>query len=321
MEITYVDAIRMALREEMIRDETVFLMGEDIADIGGIFKATTGLLEEFGEERVRNTPISEGAFTGAGVGAAVMGMKPVIEIQFADILVLSADHLIQSAAKVHYIYAGQANCPIVVRAPQGIGLGFGMHHSQSVESWFLNIPGLKVVFPATPEEARGLLKSAIRDPDPVLFLEHKRLYSTEGTITEDPEFRIPLGEASVSREGSDVTVIATGLMHKYSLDVAEELSEKGTELEVVNPRTLRILDEETMLNSVKKTGKAVIVHEAPKFGGFGGELAAIIAEKAIGHLDAPIIRVAGKEIPVPFASEDLSAPTREEIKMAIEQII
>lgn len=295
-------------------------MGEDIAEIGGVFKATEGMLKEFGSERVRDTPISEAAITGAGVGAAVMGMRPVVEIPFADILAIAMDHIVQSAAKVSYIYAGKASCPLVIRAPQGIGLGFGMHHSQSVESWFLNVPGLKIVLPSTPSDAKGLLKAAIRDEDPVLFLEHKRLYSLSGEVPDVDDHVIPLGLAEVKKEGTDVTVVATGLMLQYVMDAAASLLPEGIDVEVVDPRTLRPLDKNTILDSVRKTGKVVIVHEAPKFGGFGGEIAAIIAEEALGDLDGPVLRVAGKEIPVPFASEDLIAPTKEEIMEAIRSL-
>jgi acetoin:2,6-dichlorophenolindophenol oxidoreductase subunit beta len=319
--MTYAEAIRKAMAEEMRKDKKVFLMGEDVAQMGGLFKASEGLLAEFGPDRVRDTPISEAAITGAGVGAAVMGMRPIVEIQFADILVIAMDHIVQSAAKAHYIYAGKASCPLVIRAPQGIGLGFGMHHSQCVESWFMNVPGLKIVFPATPADAKGLLKAAIRDNDPVLFLEHKRLYSTSGEVSENEDQLIPLGQADVKREGTDLTVIATGMMLHYSLEVADDLADEGVSVEVVDPRTLRPLDTETILASVRKTGKVLIIHEAPKFGGFGGEVAAVIAEEAIGDLDGPVLRLAGREIPVPFASEDLVAPTREEIKAAILSLL
>lgn len=314
---TYVKALNEAYAEAMRSDPNVFTFGEDVEM--GVFGVTTGLVEEFGPNRVRNTPISEAALAGMGVGAAIMGTRPIVEIQFADILAISMDHLVQSAAKIRYLSAGKACCPLVVRAPMGIGLNLGMHHSQCVEAWFMNVPGLKIVCPSTPYDAKGLLHSAIESNDPVLFLEHKRLYGTEEEVPDAP-YTIPLGKGDIKRGGTDVTIVATSMMVSRSIKAAEILADEGIEAEIVDPRTIKPLDKDIILNSVKKTGRLVTVHESPKFGGFGGEVAAMVAEEAMDYLQSSIIRVGGREIPVPFGTEEAAVPQVQDIVMAAEKI-
>jgi len=314
---TYAKAVNEALAHALREDPDVFLMGEDI-DVG-LFQVTSGLVEEFGHNRVRQTPISEAALTGAAVGAAVMGTRPVLEIEFADILVIAFDHVVQSAAKMRYIYAGKNCCPLVVRAPQGIGMGFGMHHSQCVESWFANVPGLKIVAPSTPYDAKGLLYASIRSDDPVLFLEHKKLYWTEGEVPDEC-YSIPLGKGDVKREGKDVTVIALGMMVPRALEAAEKVASSGISTEVIDPRTIRPLDKKIILDSIAKTGRAIIVHEAAKFGGIGGEIASTIAEDGFYSLKKPILRLGGREIPIPFGIEEAAVVQTEEIEAALRGI-
>lgn len=315
---TYAQALNEAYIEAMRKNEDVFTFGEDIQL--GAFQVTKGLLEEFGPSRVRNTPISEAALTGVGVGAAVMGMRPVVEIQFADVLAISMDHIVNSAAKIRYLSAGKASCPLVIRAPMGIGLNLGMHHSQCVESWFTNVPGLTIVCPSTPYDAKGLLFAAIESNDPVVFLEHKKLYGMEGEVP-DESYTLLLGKGDIKKEGDAATIVATSMMVKVTLEAADKLAEEGIEVEVVDPRTIKPLDKELIINSVKKTGKVVIVHESAKFGGIGGEIAAILAEEAIDYLKNPIIRVAGKEMPVPFGLEECIAPQVEDIVNVVKRII
>ena len=299
-EISVVRALRDALREEMLRDERVFLIGEDIGTYGGAFRATRGLLAEFGELRVIDTPISESAIAAAAVGAAVMGMKPVAEIMFQDFLTLALDQILNCAAKLRYLHNGQATVPMVLRAPFGAGLHAGAHHSQSIEAMFCHIPGVKVVCPSTPHDAKGLLKAAIRDPNPVLFFEHKLAYGIRGQVP-DEDYIVPLGKADIKRGGNDITVVAWGFMVHKTLKAAEDLAGKGIELEVVDLRTLVPLDTETIVNSIKKTGRLIVVHEACKTAGFGGEIAAIAAKEAFDYLDAPIERVTAPDTPVPFS--------------------
>lgn len=315
--ISYAKAINEAYIELMNKYESVFTYGEDIQL--GVFGTTTGLVDIFGPKRVRNTPISEAALAGVGVGAAVMGMRPIVEIQFADVLAISFDHIVNSAAKIRYMSAGIASCPLVIRAPMGIGLSLGMHHSQCVESWFTNVPGLKIVCPSNPYDAKGLLISSVEANDPILFLEHKRLYAVEGEVP-DGYYKVPLGKGEIKREGNDVTLVATSLEVGRALEAAEMLSKEGIEVEVIDPRTIRPLDKDIILNSVKKTGRAIIVHEAPKFGGFGGEVAAIIAEEALDYLLGPVMRLAGKEIPVPFGVEEYIPPSTDMIFESIKKM-
>jgi pyruvate dehydrogenase E1 component beta subunit len=299
-EITYLEAIREAMTQEMERDERVFIIGEDIGAYGGAFGATFGMLEQFGPERILDTPITELALTGAATGAALVGMRPIAEIMFMDFITLASEQLVNQAAKLRFMFGGRATVPMVLRTPSGSGTGAAEQHSQSLEAWFVHIPGLKVVQPTSAYDAKGLLLAAIRDDNPVLFVEHKLLYKTKGDVPEEP-YTIPLGVADVKRSGRDLTIIATGVMVPRSLEAAALLAEEGIEIEVVDPRTLRPLDTETIIKSVIKTGKVLIVHEAVKTGGFGGELAGVIAEsEAFGYLDAPIVRLAGQEIPIPY---------------------
>lgn len=321
-EITYRDALREALREEMLRSKDVFVMGEDVGVFGGIFGVTSGLLSEFGEDRVRDTPISEAAIAGVAVGAAMMGMRPVAEIMFIDFSTIAMDQIVNQAAKWHYMSGGKLRVPLVVRTVIGKGRRAGAQHSQSLEVWFAHIPGLKVVMPSNPYDAKGLLKSAIRDDNPVIFIEHVLLYNEKGFIPEE-EYLVPLGKADIKRSGKDVTVIATSLMVKRALDAAKILEKEGIDIEVIDPRTLRPLDSETILESVKKTGRVLIVHEACVFCGFGAEVAAQISEKAFYYLDAPIVRLGGWDIPIPFSPvlEDVVVPRVEDIVKAVKGLI
>lgn len=299
-EITYVEAIREALRQKMKEDETVFLIGEDIGLYGGAFGATAGLIEEFGEDRVIDTPISEAGIAGACIGAALTGFRPIGEIQFMDFVTLSMEQLVLQAAKICFMFGGKASVPFVLRMPGGAGTGAAAQHSESLENWFVHIPGLKVVMPATPYDAKGLLIASIEDNNPVIFIEHKLLYKTKGIVPEDI-YRVPLGKSHVVRQGRDVTIVATSVMVQRALEAAKELAREGIEAEIIDPRTLRPLDDEPILESVVKTGKVLIVHEAVKMAGFGGEIAARIAEStAFDYLEAPICRLGGLDIPIPY---------------------
>ena len=290
------------MREEMARDERVFVMGEDIGARGGVFLATDGLIDEFGEDRVIDTPLAESSIAGIAMGAAMSGMRPIAEIQFADFIWTTFSQIVGEAARLRYGTNGSMGAPMVVRSPYGGGVRGGLYHSQSVEAFFAHTPGLKVVTPATPYDAKGLLKSAVRDDDPVIFLEHKRTYRlVRGEVPED-EYTLPIGEADVKLEGDDMTVITYGLMVHHCLEAAGSLAQEGVSVEVVDLRTLRPLDEETILGSVRKTGKALIVHEDNRAIGVGGEVAAIISEHAFEHLDGPVRRLAGPEVPaMPFS--------------------
>jgi pyruvate dehydrogenase E1 component beta subunit len=296
----YAQAIRDVLAEEMRLDETVFIMGEDIAEQGGIFGCTKDLLQEFGQERVRNTPISEAAFIGAGIGAGLTGMRPVVELMYMDFVYVSMDQILNQAAKIRYMYGGEVTLPLVIRGQQGIGRGNAGTHSQSVEAFFMHIPGLKVVMPSTPRDAAGLLRTAIRDDNPVIFFEHKALYSTRGEVPEDREFTIPFGLADIKKPGNDVTIIATSLMVSRALAAAEKLADSGIDAEVIDLRTLVPLDEDTIINSVFKTGRALVVHEAHKTAGIGAEISSLIMEKAFKYLDAPVLRLGAKQCTLPF---------------------
>ncbi len=299
-EITYLEAVREAMTQEMERDETVFLIGEDVGKYGGAFQVSYGMLEQFGPDRILDTPITELGIAGAATGAALIGMRPIAEIMFMDFTTLASEQLVNQAAKLRFMFGGNAMVPMVLRTPAGSGTGAASHHSQSLENWFVHVPGLKVVMPSTPYDVKGLLIASIRDNNPVVFVEHKLLYKTKGPVPEEP-YAIPLGSAEVKREGRDLTIVATSIMVKRSLEAAEQLAEEGIEVEVVDPRTLKPLDTEPIVQSVSKTGRVLIVHEAAKTGGFGGELAAIIAEsEAFGYLDAPIVRLAGRDMPIPY---------------------
>jgi pyruvate/2-oxoglutarate/acetoin dehydrogenase E1 component len=298
--LSYREAIKEALREEMRRDPDVFLLGEDIAEFGGSYKVTEGLLAEFGPERVRNTPISEAVIVGAALGSALTGLRPVAEIMYIDFMGLAMDQLVNQAAKVKYMFGGKARVPMVVRTQGGGGRSSGAQHAQSLEAWFVHVPGLKVVMPSTPADAKGLLKSAIRDDNPVVFIEHKLLYPMEGEVP-DGDVAIPLGVADVKRPGRDVTIVATSRMVHVALAAADRLAPDGIEAEVVDPRTLAPLDEETILASVRHTNRLVIVQEAAPRCSVASEIAAVVSERAFDDLDAPIVRVTALPTPMPFA--------------------
>jgi 2-oxoisovalerate dehydrogenase E1 component beta subunit len=302
-EITLVEAVRQAMDEELANDENVFIFGEDVGVRGGVFRATQGLFEKYGAERVIDSPLAELTIVGVGIGAALYGKRPICEIQFADFIFPAFNQIISEAAKMYYRSNGEWSVPMVIRAPYGGGIGGGLYHSQSVESFFAQVPGLKVVIPSTPYDAKGLLKSAVRDPDPVMFFEPKKGYRLiKGEVPEDEEILVPIGPAKVTREGQDLTVFAYGMMHHYTLEAAETVAKEGIDVEVVDLRTLYPIDRETILKSVKKTSKALIVHEDNLTGGYGAEVAATIAEWGFMNLDAPVRRLAGPDVPaVPFS--------------------
>jgi pyruvate/2-oxoglutarate/acetoin dehydrogenase E1 component len=301
-EITYAEAVREALADLMDADERVFLMGEDIGVYGGAFGVTTGLLERFGRERVRDTPISEIAIVGAGVGAALCGLRPVVELQFSDFVTCAMDQIVNQAAKIHFMLGGAAQVPLVIRAPAGSGTGAAAQHSQSLEAWFAHVPGLKVVMPATPADAMGLLRAAVADPNPVIVLEHKLLYKERGPVP--PGHHVPLGKAAVRRRGADLTIVATSVMVGRSLAAADALAAEGIEVTVVDPRTITPLDEATILSEVAATGKAMLVQEGVRTGGYMAEIAARLAESDAFHaLKAPVVRLCGLDVPMPYAPE------------------
>ncbi|MDR1389739.1 MAG: alpha-ketoacid dehydrogenase subunit beta [Treponema sp.] len=325
-EITYADALREAMCEEMRKDERIILLGEDVGVYGGAFGVSRGMFEEFGETRVKDTPISELVITGCAVGAAMTGLLPIVEIMFSDFITLAMEQLINQGAKNRFQFGGQGSVPMVLRAPAGSGTGAAEQHSQSPEAWVCNIPGLKVVIPSTPHDAKGLLKSAIYDPNPVVFLEQKLLYRTKGPVPEPGEdFVVPLGRADIKRLGADMTIITYGRMVPRCLKVAEEFAAgKGVDIEVVDVRTLVPLDRETLINSVKKTGRALVVYEAPQTGGFGGELVSVLADSdAFFYLDAPLKRLGGLDVPIPYNPhlEAQVVPTEEKISAAIESLL
>lgn len=354
---SYAQAIKDVTAEEMRRDKRVFVMGEDIEILGGIFGCTRGLNDEFnkefyahtkypagpanlnldqlnefydscdyanysGEYRVRNTPISEAGFIGAGIGAAAAGMRPICELMYMDFALCGMDQLLNQAAKIRYIFGGKAKLPLVIRGQQGVGRGNAATHSQSLETMLSHIPGLKVAMPSTPADAAGLLRAAIRDDNPTVVIEHKALYIKKAEVPDDPDFIVPFGKASVRREGKDCTVIATHLYVDKALHAAEELAKEGIDVEVIDPRTIVPLDEETILKSVKKTGRAVIVHEAHQFLGIGAEISAVISEKAFNYLDAPILRLGSKSCPLPFnrGLEAAVVPQEEDMVRAIRKV-
>jgi pyruvate dehydrogenase E1 component beta subunit len=317
-ELTYREAVRDALATAMREDEDVFIMGEDIAEMGGSMGVTQGLLAEFGPERIRNTPISEMALAGAAIGAALQGMRPIAEIMYEDFLTLASEQIVNQAAKIRYMSGGQLSVPVVFRTQGGAGWSPGAQHAQQLEAWFVHIPGLKVVFASTPEDVRGLLWSAIYDDNPVVFFEHRTLYGIKGEVPEKIE-PIPIGKARVHREGEDVTVVATGRLLHESLKAADEAESQGVSVEVVDPRTLQPLDNETIVGSVKKTNRAVVAHEAVTRMGFGAEVAAVLQYEAFDWLDAPIERVGAKFAPLPFAPvmEQFVVPHAEDVLQAI----
>lgn len=321
-EIYFNQALREALSEEMTRDERIFVMGEDIGLYGGVFKVTEGLLVSYGPKRVRETPISEGGFVGAAVGAAMTGYRPVVELMFMDFAYVAGDSIFNQAAKMRSMSGGRVTVPLVIRTQQGGGRGNGAQHSQSLEAMFAHIPGIKVVIPSTPYDAKGLLKTAIRDDNPVVFIEHKLLYATRGPVPED-DYTIPLGVADVKRQGSDVTIVSYSRTMLLALAAAERLAQEGIEAEVIDLRSLVPLDRETVLQSVRKTGRLVVAHEAHRFCGVGAEIAAMVYEEAGEYLRAPVVRVAAKDVPIPVAPslEQAVLPQEQDIVAAVQQVV
>jgi len=321
-ELSYAEALREAMAQAMAADERVFLMGEDIGVYGGAFGVTQGLIERFGPERVRDTPISENTIVGAGVGAALTGMRPIVEMQFMDFVTLAMEQTVLQAAKVRYMFGGKARVPLVLRLPGGSGTGAAAQHSESLEAWFVHVPGLKVVAPATPYDAKGLLLAALADDNPVIFVEHKLLYRTRGPVPEEP-YLVSLGKAAVRRPGRHLTIVAYSIAVLRALEAAERLAAEGIEAEVIDLRTLKPYDAETVIASVKKTGKLLIVHEAPLLGGFGGELAAAVAQsEAFAYLEAPIVRLGGADVPIPYHPrlERAAVPQVEDIVEAARRL-
>ena len=319
--MTYREALNMALREEMRRDPNVFVIGEEVGLYEGAYKVTQGLLKEFGPQRIVDTPICESGFTGVGIGAAMAGLRPVVEMMTFNFALLALDQIVNSAAKMYYMSGGQFSVPIVIRGPGGPAAQLAAQHSQSMETYFYHVPGLKVVRPTTPADAKGLLKSSIRDDNPVIFIEAETLYNLKGEVPEDPDFLIPLGQAIVRREGTDVTVIAyMGMMYR-AMEAAEELSKEGISVEVVDPRTLRPMDTETIISSVRKTHRVVVVEAGAGFAGMGSEIGAFVTEQAFDDLDAPVERVTGANAPMPYARnlERLKTPTKDKIVAAIRR--
>ncbi|MBI2877847.1 MAG: alpha-ketoacid dehydrogenase subunit beta [Candidatus Tectomicrobia bacterium] len=320
--ISFRDALREAMREEMLRDESVFVAGEDVEIMGGAFGVTKGLVEQFGKKRVRNTPISEVAIIGCAVGAAATGLRPVVEIMIMDFITVCMDQIVNQAAKMRYMFGGKIRLPLVIRTASGAGFASAAQHSQSLEAWFTHVPGIKVVMPATPYDAKGLLKSAIRDDNPVLFIEPKGLYRFRQEVTEE-DYTLPLGKAEVKREGRDVTVVTYGQMVHTALAAAQRLESERIGLEVIDLRSLSPLDKGAILSSVEKTGRLIVLHEACKTGGFGAEVAALVAEEGFDLLDAPIRRVAAPDIPVPYTTplERFYIPDEKDLIAAVREIV
>jgi pyruvate dehydrogenase E1 component beta subunit len=320
--ITMREALNQALREEMLRDDDVFLMGEEVAAYQGAYKVTKGLLDELGPKRVIDTPITELGFAGLGVGAAMVGLRPIVEFMTFNFSILATDQIINSAAKMLYMSGGQFKIPIVFRGPGGSAFQVSSQHSQALESWFAYFPGLKVVMPSTPADAKGLLKSAIRDDDPVIFIEQERMYGHKGEVSDDPDFTIPLGVADIKREGTDATIVARSLMVPVALKAAEVLQQQGVSCEVIDPRTIRPLDIETIIQSVKKTNRVVVAEESHPFCGVAAEISTEITERAFDYLDAPVKRVSGADVPMPYAKnlEDLAVPSVDQIVAAVREV-
>lgn len=320
--ITMREALNQALREEMLRDQSVFLMGEEVAEYQGAYKVTKGLLEELGPKRVIDTPITELGFAGLGVGAAMAGLRPIIEFMTFNFSILATDQIINSAAKMLYMSGGQFKIPIVFRGPGGSAFQVSSQHSQALESWFAYFPGLKVVMPSTPADAKGLLKTSIRDDDPVIFIEQERMYGSKGEVPVDPEFTIPLGVADVKREGTDATIVARSLMVPIALKAAEQLEKQGISCEVIDPRTIRPLDIVTIVESVKKTNRVVVAEESHPFCGVAAEISTEIMERAFDYLDAPVKRVSGVDVPMPYAKnlEELAIPDVEQLVAAVREV-
>jgi pyruvate/2-oxoglutarate/acetoin dehydrogenase E1 component len=321
--ITYSQAIYETLREAMERDPNVILIGEDVGAFGGVWGVSGDLVKLFGEDRVRDTPISEAAIVGAGLGAAMMGMRPIVEIMFGDFMPVAGDQLVNQVAKARYMSGGKANIPLTIRVTTGAPGSSAAQHSQSPEGWYMNVPGFKIAVPATPADAKGLLRTALRGEDPVLFFEHKMLYATKGDVPEDPDFAVPFGQAAVQRAGKDVTIVAIGGMLPKALEAAERLAAQGIQAEVIDPRTLVPLDKATILASVRKTSRVIIAYEAHKRLGPGAEIAAMIAEEGIGYLDGPIVRVAARNVPLPYSPEleNFVLPSVQDIVHQAEKLV
>ena len=322
--ITYRDALREAIREEMLRDERIFILGEDIAGYGGTYAVSKGLFEEFGEKRVRDTPLAEEVITGAAIGAALGGLRPILELMTINFSLLASDLLVNSAAKFHYMFGGQPQIPVVVRMPGGGGAQRGAQHSQMFESWYAHIPGLKVVMPATPYDAKGMLKSAVRDPNPVLFIEHELLYNVKGEVPDEGvDYTVPLDRGEVKREGQHVTIITFSRMLHVTLQAAEELAKEGIQAEVIDLRCIRPIDIDLILDSVKKTNRVVIAEEGWKYYGTGQGLAALIYEFAFDYMDAPIQHVNGADVPMPYSKvlERAALPNKNDIVNAVKSIV
>ncbi|MBO1003242.1 alpha-ketoacid dehydrogenase subunit beta [Pseudogracilibacillus auburnensis] len=322
-EITYAEAVKEAMCQRMRDDKDVFILGEDIGIYGGAFGVTNGMLDEFGPERVRITPISEAAISGCAVGAAMMGMRPILELQFSDFIMIAMDNIVNQAAKMRYMFGGKAQVPTVIRLPGGSGAGFAAQHSQSLETWMTHIPGLIVVQPSNAYDAKGLMKTAIQNNNPVLYYEHKLLYNTKAEVPEE-EYEIPLGVAEVKREGTDMTVVATGIMVSRTLEAAKELEKEGISVEVIDPRTLVPLDKETIIQSVKKTNRALVVYEAVERSGYGAEIASMIGEsEAFDYLDAPVSRLGGIATPIPYnpTLEKAAVPQVENIIAKVKSVM
>ncbi len=322
-EMTYRDALNLALKEEMRHDPSVFVLGEDVALYEGSFKVTRGLLAEFGEERVKDTPISENTIIGVSIGAAMGGLRPVAELMTVNFALLAMDQIVNHMTKIRYMFGGQTHLPMTIRMPGGGGSQLGAQHSQSLETFFMHCPGMRVLYPATPADAKGLLKSAIRDNNPVIFLEHELLYNSKGEVPEDPEFLVPIGQAEVKRTGEQVTIVGYGRMTILALQAAEELAREGVSCEVVDLRSLAPLDTETILASVRKTGRAVVVEECWRTCGLGAEISSIIFEKCFDVLRAPVRRVSGLDVPMPYSRkiEKICIPQAETIKQAIRDVL
>jgi pyruvate dehydrogenase E1 component beta subunit len=320
--ITMREALNQALREEMLRDENVFLIGEEVAEYQGAYKVTKGLLQELGAKRVIDTPITELSFAGLGVGAAMVGLRPIVEFMTFNFSILATDQIINSAAKMLYMSGGQFKIPIVFRGPGGSAFQVSSQHSQALESWFAYFPGLKVVMPSTPADAKGLLKTSIRDDDPVIFIEQERMYGLKGEVPEDPEFTIPLGVADIKRQGTDATIVARSLMVPIALKAAELLEKQGVSCEVIDPRTIRPLDIDTIVESVKKTNRVVVAEESHPFCGVGAEISSEIMERAFDYLDAPVKRVSAADVPMPYAKnlEELAIPDVDKLVAAVREV-
>ncbi|SMP63940.1 alpha-ketoacid dehydrogenase subunit beta [Anoxynatronum buryatiense] len=320
-QLTFSQAVLEAQMEEMEKDQHVFIIGEDVAKMGSAFGQCAGLYDRFGPNRVFNMPVAESGYANFGVGAAMAGKRPIVEMQFADFIVYAFDAVGNQGPKQRYMSGGELSVPMTIRAPQGAGFGAAAQHSQCVEAWFMNFPGLKIVMPSNPHDAKGLLKTAIQDNDPVLFLEHKQLLGMKGDVPEG-EYTIPLGQASVVREGKDVTIIALQAMVYPALEAATELADEGIDVEIIDPRSLIPLDKKTLAQSVKKTGRVIIVHEAPKRGGFGGEISAVISEEFFPHLKAPIKRLGAANIPLPFGMpEQYCLPNKVLITECVKELM